>query len=57
MIIIWFLLTQISLCSIKHVHVNRKVDLQDALISAQHEALDSVIEVESCIEGNTSFHR
>ncbi|XP_017218695.1 protein PHYLLO, chloroplastic isoform X10 [Daucus carota subsp. sativus] len=41
---------------IKHVHVNRKVDLQDALISAQHEALDSVIEVESCIEGNTSFH-
>lgn len=41
---------------IKHVHVHTKRDLQDALITAEHEALDSVIEVESCIEGNTTFH-
>ncbi|XP_074383455.1 protein PHYLLO, chloroplastic isoform X2 [Apium graveolens] len=41
---------------IKHVHIHTKIDLQDALTTSQHEALDTVIEVESCIEGNTNFH-
>ncbi|XP_057963060.1 protein PHYLLO, chloroplastic isoform X2 [Malania oleifera] len=41
---------------VKHLHVRTKVELQDALFSSQQRETDCVIEVESCIDANASFH-
>lgn len=43
--------------SVKHVQVQSKIELQDALFTSQHEDVDCVIEVESCIDANATFHR
>lgn len=40
-----------------HLHVKTKLELEDALFTSEHEGMDCVIEVESCIETNASFHR
>ncbi|KAJ4846899.1 hypothetical protein Tsubulata_026226 [Turnera subulata] len=41
---------------VKHLQVRTKVELKDALLASQHEDIDSVIEVESCINANKTFH-
>lgn len=43
--------------SLKHLHVRTKRELQDALFMSQREENDFIIEVESSIDANTSFHR
>ncbi|XP_022149055.1 protein PHYLLO, chloroplastic isoform X2 [Momordica charantia] len=48
-----------SLCvahGLKHLHVRTKRELQDALLMSQREENDFIIEVESSIDANTSFH-
>ncbi|XP_023512020.1 protein PHYLLO, chloroplastic isoform X3 [Cucurbita pepo subsp. pepo] len=48
-----------SLCvahGLKHLHVRTKMELQDALFMSQCEENDCIIEVESSIDANTSFH-
>ncbi|XP_058184561.1 protein PHYLLO, chloroplastic isoform X7 [Rhododendron vialii] len=46
------LLTQ----SLKHVKVETKMELQDALLTSQQEEIDWIIEVHSCIDANATFH-
>lgn len=41
----------------KHVQVQTKLDLEEALSSAQHKDADYVVEVESGIDTNDQFHR
>ncbi|KAK1315767.1 hypothetical protein QJS10_CPA05g02086 [Acorus calamus] len=43
--------------SLKHLHVQTKEDLQNALLSAQQSQTDCIIEVESSIKSNAIFHR
>lgn len=48
-----------NLCSahgVKHVHVQTKAELQNALIRSQQDEVDCVIEVESSINANANFH-
>jgi hypothetical protein len=45
------------MCSVKHLLVQTKVELQDALLISQHDEMDCVIEVESSIDANATFHR
>lgn len=45
------------MCSVKHLPVQTKVELQDALLISQHDEMDCVIEVESSIDANATFHR
>ncbi|XP_057478284.1 protein PHYLLO, chloroplastic isoform X2 [Actinidia eriantha] len=42
---------------VKHVKVRTKMELQDALLTSQREEIDMIIEVESRIDANASFHR
>ncbi|CAI0431018.1 unnamed protein product [Linum tenue] len=42
--------------SVRHFHVKTKAELRDALFSSQVDELDCVIEVESGIDANTTFH-
>ncbi|KDP31426.1 hypothetical protein JCGZ_11802 [Jatropha curcas] len=42
--------------SVRYVHVKTKMELQDALHTSQYENVDYVIEVESCISANSTFH-
>ncbi|CAK7326442.1 unnamed protein product [Dovyalis caffra] len=42
--------------SVRHLLVKTKAELQEALLKFEHEKKDCVIEVESCIEANSSFH-
>ncbi|KAL2484725.1 Protein PHYLLO [Abeliophyllum distichum] len=42
--------------AVKHVQVQTKIELQDALFTSQQEDADCVIEVESCIDANATFH-
>ncbi|KAK3004036.1 hypothetical protein RJ639_019334 [Escallonia herrerae] len=42
---------------VKHVKVLTKMELQDALRISQQEEVDCVVEVESCIDANATFHR
>uniref|UniRef100_A0A0A0KQZ1 Mandelate racemase/muconate lactonizing enzyme C-terminal domain-containing protein n=1 Tax=Cucumis sativus TaxID=3659 RepID=A0A0A0KQZ1_CUCSA len=41
---------------LKHLHVRTKKELQDALFMSHHEENDCIIEVESSIDANTTFH-
>ncbi|XP_038694901.1 protein PHYLLO, chloroplastic isoform X2 [Tripterygium wilfordii] len=41
---------------VNHQRVNTKIELQDALLSPQNEDVDRVIEVESSIGANATFH-
>ena len=41
----------------KHVEVQTKVELHDALFRSQYEEMDCVIEVASSIDANATFHR
>ncbi|CAL8994804.1 unnamed protein product [Prunus brigantina] len=41
---------------VMHLHVKTKLELEDALFTSQHEEVDRVIEVESCIDANATFH-
>ncbi|KAI9169285.1 hypothetical protein LWI28_010195 [Acer negundo] len=41
---------------VKHLRVKTKIELQDALFKTQHKGTDCVIEVESCIDANATFH-
>ncbi|XP_020225950.1 protein PHYLLO, chloroplastic isoform X3 [Cajanus cajan] len=41
---------------IKHLHVKTKAELKEALWVAQHEQMDYVVEIESSIDANASFH-
>lgn len=50
-------LKRFKFCSVMHLHVKTKLELEDALFKSQHEGMDCVIEVESCIETNVSVHR
>nr|GFA99744.1 protein PHYLLO, chloroplastic isoform X2 [Tanacetum cinerariifolium] len=48
-----------NLCSahgVKHVQVQTKAELQNALIRSQQDEVDCVIEVESSINANANFH-
>lgn len=45
------------MCSVKHLEVQTKAELHDALSTSQHENMDHVIEVGSCIDANSTFHR
>jgi isochorismate synthase/2-succinyl-5-enolpyruvyl-6-hydroxy-3-cyclohexene-1-carboxylate synthase/2-succinyl-6-hydroxy-2,4-cyclohexadiene-1-carboxylate synthase/O-succinylbenzoate synthase len=45
------------MCSVKHLLVQTKVELQDALFISQYDQMDCVIEVESSIDANATFHR
>jgi hypothetical protein len=45
------------MCSVKHLLVQTKVELQDALLISQYDEMDCVIEVESSIDANATFHR
>lgn len=42
--------------SVRHLPVKTKVELQKALLKFEHEKTDCVIEVESCIGANSTFH-
>ncbi|XP_058112414.1 protein PHYLLO, chloroplastic isoform X2 [Magnolia sinica] len=42
--------------SVKHLHVRTKEELQHALWTSQHSQTDYIIEVESSIEKNATFH-
>ena len=44
-------------CSVKHLEVQTKAELYDALVTSQPEEMDCVIEVVSSIEANATFHR
>lgn len=46
-----------QLCSVKHLEVQTKAELHDALFSSQAEEDDCVIEVSSSIDANATFHR
>ncbi|KAJ6772110.1 2-SUCCINYL-5-ENOLPYRUVYL-6-HYDROXY-3-CYCLOHEXENE-1-CARBOXYLATE SYNTHASE [Salix koriyanagi] len=41
---------------VRHLPVKTKVELQEALLKFEHEKTDCVIEVESCIGANSTFH-
>lgn len=41
---------------VNYMHVQTKVELQNALLTSQQGEVDSVIEIESSIEANSSFH-
>ncbi|KAL9420500.1 hypothetical protein AB3S75_038135 [Citrus x aurantiifolia] len=41
---------------LNHVQVKTKVELEEALSMSQHLGTDRVIEVESCIDANATFH-
>ncbi|XP_050372499.1 protein PHYLLO, chloroplastic isoform X2 [Argentina anserina] len=41
---------------VMHLHTKTRLDLEDALLESQHGGIDCVIEVESCIDTNASFH-
>ncbi|KAI8539299.1 hypothetical protein RHMOL_Rhmol09G0170900 [Rhododendron molle] len=41
---------------LKHVKVETKMELQDALLTSQQEEIDWIIEVHSCIDANAAFH-
>ncbi|XP_068499038.1 protein PHYLLO, chloroplastic isoform X2 [Phaseolus vulgaris] len=41
---------------IKHLHVTTKEELKEALCVGQHEQTDCMIEIESSIDANASFH-
>ncbi|XP_059655618.1 protein PHYLLO, chloroplastic isoform X4 [Cornus florida] len=41
---------------VRHVHAQTKKELHHALFTSQQEEVDCVIEVESCIEANATFH-
>ncbi|KAF7132517.1 hypothetical protein RHSIM_Rhsim09G0118400 [Rhododendron simsii] len=41
---------------LKHVKVETKMELQDALLTSQQEEIDWIIEVHSCIDANATFH-
>ncbi|XP_051146167.1 protein PHYLLO, chloroplastic [Andrographis paniculata] len=41
---------------VKHIHVQSKNDLHDALFASQREDVDCVVEVESGIDTNVEFH-
>ncbi len=45
------------MCSVKHLLVQTKRELQDALLASQYDKIDCVIEVESSIDANATFHR
>lgn len=42
---------------VKYFHVETKAELQDALVKSHAEQFDCVVEVESNIDDNASFHR
>ncbi|XP_011009175.1 PREDICTED: protein PHYLLO, chloroplastic isoform X3 [Populus euphratica] len=42
--------------SVRHLQVKTKVELQEALLKFEHEKTDCVIEVESSIGANSTFH-
>lgn len=46
-----------NFCSVLHLHVQTKMELQRALSICQQLERDCVIEVESSIKSNSSFHR
>lgn len=49
-----------SLClahGLKHVQVGTKWELNNALLTSRQEEVDSIIEVESSIDANATFHR
>ncbi|RDX71618.1 Protein PHYLLO, chloroplastic, partial [Mucuna pruriens] len=41
---------------VKHLHVKTKVELKEALFVTQHEQMDCMVEIESSIDANASFH-
>ena len=41
----------------KHLEVQTKAELHDALFTSQSEEMDCVIEVASSIDANANFHR
>ncbi|KAJ0038657.1 hypothetical protein Pint_23420 [Pistacia integerrima] len=41
---------------VKHLAVKTKTELEDALVTSKHLGTDCVIEVESCIDENATFH-
>ncbi|KAK7360718.1 hypothetical protein VNO77_02727 [Canavalia gladiata] len=41
---------------IRHLHVKTKAELEEALSVAQHEQMDYMVEIESSIDANASFH-
>ncbi|KAF8399244.1 hypothetical protein HHK36_015109 [Tetracentron sinense] len=43
--------------SVKHLQVRTKMELRDALFISEQAQTDCLIEVESCIEANATFHR
>ncbi|CAK9155708.1 unnamed protein product [Ilex paraguariensis] len=50
----WFGLNEIERC-VKHVQVQTKIELLDALFTSQQDDTDCVIEVESSIDANANF--
>ena len=56
-ILVYFIEKITNFCSMKHLEVRTKIELQDALFTSQQENRDCVIEVESCIDSNAAFHR
>lgn len=45
------------MCSVKHLPVQTKMELQDALMISQGDEMDCVIEVESAIDANATYAR
>lgn len=45
------------MCSVKHLPVQTKMELQDALMISQGDEMDCVIEVESSIDANATYAR
>ncbi|KAK7384912.1 hypothetical protein VNO78_30615 [Psophocarpus tetragonolobus] len=41
---------------VKHLHVKTKGELNEALCVAQHEQMDCMVEIDSSIDANASFH-
>ncbi|TKY49620.1 PHYLLO protein [Spatholobus suberectus] len=41
---------------VKHLHVKTKAELKEALCIAKHEQMDCMVEIESSIDANASFH-
>jgi hypothetical protein len=44
-------------CRVKHLRVQTKAELHDALVKSKAEQIDCVVEVDNSIDSNADFHR
>jgi len=59
MLSFFFLLSTLNYlcCRVKHLLVQTKAELHDALVKSKAEQIDCVVEVDNSIDSNADFHR